>query len=57
LQNRPAEARAFFVDHPTAEAKSPGYEVGAETPRLADNTIVFSEYEVFKVIVMVTLKR
>jgi hypothetical protein len=30
LQNRPAEARAFFADHPTAEAKSPGYEVGDE---------------------------
>jgi hypothetical protein len=28
LQNRPADARAFFADHPTAEAKSPGYEVG-----------------------------
>jgi hypothetical protein len=27
LQNRPAEARAFFADHPTAEAKIPGYEV------------------------------
>jgi hypothetical protein len=27
LQNRPADARAFFADHPTAEAKSPGYEV------------------------------
>jgi hypothetical protein len=26
----------------------------AETPRLADKTIVFSEHEVFKVIVMVT---
>jgi hypothetical protein len=26
----------------------------AETPRLADKTIVFSEHEVFKVVVMVT---
>jgi hypothetical protein len=26
----------------------------AETPRLADKTIVFSEHEVFKVAVMVT---
>jgi hypothetical protein len=26
----------------------------AETPRLVDKTIVFSEYEVFKVIVIVT---
>jgi hypothetical protein len=26
----------------------------AETPRLADRTIVFSEHEVFKVVVMVT---
>jgi hypothetical protein len=26
----------------------------AETPRLADQTIVFSEHEVFKVVVMVT---
>ena len=26
----------------------------AETPRLADKTIVFSELEVFKVIIMVT---
>jgi hypothetical protein len=26
----------------------------AETPRLADRAIVFSEHEVFKVIVMVT---
>ena len=26
----------------------------AETPRLADKTIVFSEYEVFRVVVVVT---
>ena len=26
----------------------------AETPRVADKTIVFSEHEVFKVVVMVT---
>jgi hypothetical protein len=26
----------------------------AETPRLAEKTIVFSEHEVFKVVVMVT---
>jgi hypothetical protein len=30
LQNRPADARAFFADHPTAEAKSPGYEVAMQ---------------------------
>jgi hypothetical protein len=28
--------------------------IHAETPRLADKTIVFSEHEVFKVVVMVT---
>ena len=30
LQNRPAEARTFFADHLTAEAKSPGYEVDSD---------------------------
>jgi hypothetical protein len=41
-----------LVDH-TTSIHTRKY-MHAETPRLADKTIVFSEHEVFKVFVMVT---
>jgi hypothetical protein len=45
LQNRPAEARAFFADHPTAEAKSPGYEVALlQAQYQSDFNQIFTKY-------------
>jgi hypothetical protein len=40
-----------FTNHITEYTRK---YIHAETPRLADKTIVFSEHEVFKVVVMVT---